>query len=226
MNKECRAKDPAACRIHGTPVIAKQVHRYAVEQGYTNFSPEEAEIFTEDVINIIQQSQTEESTIQSSRDEAGIWNEWKTQHFNDYYSMHAPAKELIGEIAFLYDPDKTVIPENNVLDPKKASLYGGYHTSVGRMLAKEGLPVSPHASYLSWEDYEMQPHLRECGFASISTSQPTMWHEFNGTYNDDDDSLEGVEADAQCNCGRFKNKLRMAADTATLTRTLLSKYTS
>jgi len=224
MTTTCHAKEPTTCRVHGAHYIAKELHAYTMERGFTHFSIEEAEIFAEDIIVIADTAGNKDSDIEHPRDEANIYNNWYLTYPADDRRMEAPVKELIHRIVFLRDENKTVLPENNVLDPAKKETYGAFHVSLGKMLAAEGYPVQANESYYGWEDYDLTPHIRKCDIAAVSNPREHSWGEFNGTFNDDDDRVHEIEAQGQCNCGNFKGKLRLQGQLTELTRDLINKY--
>jgi len=224
MTTTCRAQEPTTCRVHGAHYIAKELHAYTMKRGFTHFSIEEAEIFAEDIIETIGYAGKKDSPIEHERDEDNIHDVWRDMHYDDARSIEAPVRELIHRIVFLRDENKTVLPENNVLDPEKKELYGAFHVALGKMIAAEGSPVQVNESYYGWHDYEMENHVRKCGIASVSNPREHSWGEFNGTFNDDDDRVHGAEASAQCNCGNFKGKMRVEGELTDLTRDLLNKY--
>lgn len=218
-NRPCRANNEITCRVHGAGAISAKIYPSLKERGY-RISPEEIEIFTEDIISIINTAGDEYSQVEHDRDEKGIYYQWKLNNPSDAYSMDAPVNALVREIAFLYDKDKKKLPINNVLNPDLAATYGGYAVALGRLIAKEGTPVGADESYYSWEDFDMKKHLNQCEVVSISNPHENTWQEFNGTFNDEDDSVHGAEAEAQCACGRLKGKMRIEGSITSLTRKL------
>lgn len=219
-NRPCRANNELTCRVHGASAIAAVIYPPMKSRGYM-ISPEEIEIFTEDVIKIIDEAGSEDSQAEHDRDETGIYDQWRMNNPSDAYSMDVDVRTLVHEIAFLYDKEKTKLPKNNVLDPDLASTYGGYSVALGSLIAREGTPLKPDDGYYGgWEDYDMKRHLKTCSVAAISNPHESTWREFNGTFNDEDDSVHGAEAEAQCACGKLKGKMRIEGSLTSLTRKL------
>jgi len=227
--RPCQARDKATCPTHGTKYIANSVHQYTQERGFSHFSPEEAEILTEDIIEIIGYVGKPDSGIIDDRDEAGIYDVWKSIHHADYIRLEAPIIQIIHKISFLQDKNKTTLPENNLLQSDAREVHGNYNVSLGTMVAEEGTPVAADAGNYSWEDYEMKAHVQKCGVAAISNPRSDSWVEFHGTFEDDDFYTDGhaygASADVQCKCGNFKGKMRLEGNLTELTRNLVNKYT-
>lgn len=217
--RPCQATNEMTCRFHGAPLIAAEIFPPIHERGYT-ISAEEIEIFTEDIIDTIHTAGSSDSEVKHGRDEHGIYEEWKSNHITDYYRMDAPVLSLIHEIVYRYDKNKTILPENNVLDPTKKLDYGAFTVALGTLIAKEGTPVKADDSYYGWRDYDMSKHLAECEIVAVSNPREKTWSAFNGTFNDEDDSVHGAQAEAQCKCGNFKGTMRIEGSLTSLTRKL------
>jgi len=222
-NRPCRAADKMTCRVHGAHFIAQEVYAPMKKRGF-RISIEEIEIFTEDIIEVIHSAEDENSYVESDRDEDGIYKEWKSRNPVDARKFNGDIRTMIHEITWRHDADKKKLPENNVLDPDLKSQYGGYAVALGSLIAREGEPVKANASYYSgWSDHVMAEHTNRCGIVAVSNPREESWGEFNGTFNDEDDSVHGAEAEAQCACGNFKGTLRIKGSLTELTRKLFDQ---
>jgi hypothetical protein len=218
-SRPCQAENKMECRFHAAGYITAEIFPPIYERGF-RISQEEVEIFTEDIIKLINTAGKNDSDIEHGRDEKNIYEQWQMDHPHDSYGMDAPVESLIHEIVFRYDSNKTKLPENNVLDPNKRLTYGAFTVALGTLIAKEGCPVKPNDGYYGWKDYDMDSHIKSCEIVSISNPKEKTWGAFNGTFNDEDDSVHGAEAEAQCKCGNFKGRMRIEGSLTNLTRKL------
>lgn len=86
-----------------------------------------------------------------------------------------------------------------------------YKRALVDCLAQRGTLVSEDPSYYGYYDskwIEAKRHLETCGvdYAKSSEVYDVEWREFNGTFNEEDDSKQGVEVKVSCRCGEIFNR--------------------
>lgn len=221
---KCRANKPANCRIHGTGYISNQVYK-KLHQDW-GVSPEEIFVVTSDISEIIDNHSHPSSLLESSRDEKGILEEYYFSQ-KDLLAAHIPLELIVHEVAFLKDSQNGFDENKNFLNPRVEAPK--HEKALVKLLANEGMPVSPHESVLSWEDYEMRKHVKKCGIAYTEKPVEKTWEEFNSTFDDEseyystlnDESKHGVECSGECHCGYFKGKLRLQGNLTDLVSKML-----
>lgn len=90
-----------------------------------------------------------------------------------------------------------------------------YNDILKDLVLRNGTLVKEDPSIYGWVDYKYyrchekgyEPHHLSC---EISSSQPPVedyWREFNGTFNDEDDSVHGIVLKSvNCACGKLKER--------------------
>lgn len=212
----CKAKNPGTCRVHGTSYIAGMLYNnYVVKRGFAA-TPEDFNDFVNEVSIIADSYETDPNTeLSSRRDAATVFSLYQQTYAyakdSSYQRAHFPLLESIQTVLFLQDKDATKLPDKNLLDTpdKKASNEEKYKHVLASYLAKKGSPVAADASYYGWHDWDMTQHLNKCEIVAIEDVKEDTWHEFNGTFNEDDDSVHGITGHGQCRCGYFKGEVRV-----------------
>lgn len=227
---KCRSKTPAACRVHGVNFLASHLYNEYVLKQKRQGTPEQYQELVKQVIMIADSYETDSNTIlESKRDVAGIKDLYLATYRADpaslYNTMDFPLVSMIQKIAFLRDKDKLTLPKNNLLEkPTTDSSYTKYHHALASYVAANGEPVKGDESYYGWTDYDMAKHLRSCDIAAIETVHEDVWQEFNGTFNEEDDSVHGISGKGQCNCGFFKGELRVTKKVTDIIQDLVNNY--
>jgi hypothetical protein len=227
---KCRSKTPASCRVHGVNFLASHLYNEYVIKQKRQGSPEQYKELVQQVIMISESYETDAETIlESKRDVAGIRNLYIATYRADrtslYNVMDFPLVSIIQEITFLQDKDKLTLPKNNLLEkPDTNSSYTKYHHALASYVAANGEPVKSDESYYAWLDYDMSKHLNHCNIAAVESVNEDTWQEFNGTFNEDDDSVHGISGKGQCNCGFFKGELRVTGKVTDIIQNLVNNY--
>jgi hypothetical protein len=120
---------------------------------------------------------------------------------------------------------------NRVNRAKEVNVFGEnskastFDKSAGHYLAEKGGFVDPYSDnyYGSWEKRGVAEHIKSCGIAFMGTPQEDTWHQFAGTFADDDRS-HGMSAEVECNCGTATGKLRIEGEFTDITRELVNTY--
>lgn len=70
----------------------------------------------------------------------------------------------------------------------------GFHKAVAEMLVKKGQIARLVPSYYGWADYDLILGKSAGKPIAVFNVKEDYWHEFNGTFNTDDDSVTGLTA--------------------------------
>jgi hypothetical protein len=196
--------------------------------------PEDYFQVVKDISEVIDEAGQPHSQLDDTRDIEGILQSIKMLEYSkrsagakDVYPDFLPLQDIAQMVAWLKDKDAEVLPKKNLLDKSTVGKDGvtNYDHSMARCMAEEGRPVAPGSTYYGWSDYIMQKHLNgKCHLAAITSVKEDSWNEFNGTFNDEDDTVHGVTAQGQCACGFFKGELRVDESMTKIIRDVVNKY--
>lgn len=90
-----------------------------------------------------------------------------------------------------------------------------YDKALTAVVLRHGFLVKNDPSTYGWVDYEYyghygknhRPHHLSCPLTATGKPRETVWREFNGTFNDEDDSVHGIEiSEVGCACGKLKDR--------------------
>jgi hypothetical protein len=232
---ECQAKNPATCRVHGVRHITGVVFNEIVKKRQGYGTPEDYFQIVKDISDAIDEAGQPHSQLDDGRDIDGIVDTVKVIEYSrrkagskKVYPDFMPVEEIAQYVAWLKDKNANVLPKKNLLDKGLVGKEGitNYDNSLARYMAVEGRPVAPGDRYYGWSDYAMQQHLNKggCSIAAITSVKEDSWHEFNGTFNDEDDTVHGVTAHGQCKCGFFKGELRVDESMTKIIRDVVNNY--
>jgi hypothetical protein len=114
-----------------------------------------------------------------------------------------------------------VPPADNALDPDSGA--SPFDRSAASFLLAKGDWVEQYKDtfYGGWRDYDARAHVDACGVQYVGTAEEDSWDSFAGTFADDPfDTDHGLTADAACNCGAVRSKLRIEGSFSNLARSV------
>lgn len=241
--KVCRAADPSTCRFHRAGVFAKSAadmffdgHEFWSSESKDKDLAVKADVLTfcEEFASQVNDGLADKSLVLGSRrfesqvgsladatlrkvaSEGSVSNAF----FNDVASG-----ALIRPVLYQFNRlSSSPVVEDNVFD--SASEVSHFDRSAGAMLAAEGGWVNPwnDGYYGSWEDKVATAHFRKCGPAFVRPPDEDSWESFAGTFADSPATNHGMCAEAECNCGALKGRLRVSGNLTDLTRSLVNNY--
>lgn len=231
MATVCRANSPALCRIHGKNFVISQVYkRIAVEKKRPGSYQDYAD-FVSEVLPLLENPGSKDSYLDHPRDVEGAmtaFNVAMRKQGRDGVLYNSPVYPpgVLREILFLRDPKKPDARDNLLNKPGEGSSYKPYDTALASYVAVNGTPVRDDTDgYYGWSDHDMKDHVdKDCEISEVYSVEEDSWQEFNGTFNEDDDSVHGLEAEGECKCGRFKGKLRVQGSVTDMIKDIMNNH--
>lgn len=231
MPTVCRAKKPALCRVHGKNYVISQVYKKLAVEKKRPGSYKDYEAFISDVLPLLENPGSKDSYLEHPRDVEGALTALRIatrEQGRDGVLYNSPVfpPQVIREILFLKDPKKDDSRENLLTKPAEKSSYKPYDTALASYAAANGTPVRDDTDgYYGWSDYDMKEHIdKDCEVTEVYSVREDYWQEFNGTFNEEDDHVHGLEAEAECNCGRFKGKLRVSGSVTDMIKDIMNNH--
>lgn len=122
------------------------------------------------------------------------------------------------------DLDAVKARKDNILNKKiedgNTDWRVGYEIDLANFIIKNGIPVSLNASYYGWGDYRNEK--LDVPIVAAFNIKEENWHEFNGTFNTEDDSTTGLSIDVVYENGASRI-LRYTGTLGSIMRKLLKK---
>lgn len=228
MSSKCRAVNPARCHYHQQNYLTDFLYKKFSAESYPAPISEWKQA-VDDIIYVLndpffKNAEFDDSETMRILNDGSLNHAWGRKESKD--------KEYNVPIADMYKEAKYLISDNTVPNPEamnllnKAKPKASYREKLDHELAKylvsKGKPVDPEETIYSWTDEYYQKHLKECEIVSVSQVKETSWEEFTNTFDtSEDDSVYGVEGDAECKCGRFHGKLRSSGSIGEVLRFVL-----
>lgn len=200
-------------------------------------TPEEYFTIVKDIFEIIGDVNQGHSMLDDERDIEGIVETLKILDYHhdskdSRYRSYLPITEIVQQVVWMKDKNATTLPKENLLEKEKIGSKNqagkeitNYDHMLARYIADKGEPIHPIPSYYSWSDFEMYRHIKgPCSIAAVTSVKEDYWSEFNGTFNEDDNTVHGLNAHAQCKCGYFKGELRYQGRVTEIIKEMANNY--
>jgi len=218
MSTKCQAKNPATCRYHGENFIVDKVYKKFVIQKGWHGKVEQYQILVKSINQLLDDPNYVASyekllpeDVYGTLQNLAATEEFVADPSPRSFLYYFPTEDIISEVMYLKDDNKFVLPDTNLLTE-------GNKQRIANFMAAMGTPVSANPTYFSWNDSNMSDHIKhDCEIVNVSEiNENASWREFDQTIDDEDDPFSdsaddfhyGVDAKAQCKCGRFKGMLR------------------
>jgi len=241
----CRAADPATCRYHRSGVFAKDAvemyfdgHEFWSSEGRAKAVAVKTDVltFAEEFSSRISEGLSDGSLKLDDRRFVAKASALADASMRALAQRGSVSNAFFGDVAYgalvrpvLYQFNRlspSVKVDDNVFDAE--SDVTPFDRSAGSMLAAKGGWVNQwdDGYYGSWKDDVATAHFQKCGPAVVRPPEEDSWESFAGTFADDANHNHGMTAEAECNCGALKGKLRVEGNFTDLTRSLVNDYAS
>jgi len=244
-DRPCRAADPATCRFHQGGVFADSAVEMYYQELSSPYSSAGPTHFQTAVANRDAVSRYAHEVV--ARVEAGIADKSidpdnkkrllqqinrlsqdveleilrdgaiSGEHYNEMVlsKVNKPIAEQFNR------RETFVAPADNALDPDSDST--AFDRSAASFLLAKGEWVEQYKDtfYGGWRDYEARAHVDACGVQYVGQAEEDSWDSFSGTFADDPfETDHGLSADAVCNCGSLRSKIRVEGSFTDLARSV------
>lgn len=245
-SRACRANDPSSCRYHRTLSYvgdAVRMTELAYTSSYWRSRSESSAAFEkirESITSITKEAITEvnekvnsgevtvngrgrdfQYAIKEALDKASRSATVPREFYSDFAIGHLEKPIFYQFQRSVKSPERHGV---NVLDATAEA--EPFDQAAGLMLQEKGQWVNPTGDgyYGSWADETGTAHFKDCGPAYIGKPEEDSWSTFAGTFVDHSDTEHGMGADAECNCGALKGRVRIQDNFTDLTRSLVNDY--